>query len=211
MNLLEHVSTPIIESYIICEYLEDAYPEVSFRPNDPILKSQMRFWMKHVDVKLHPSCGAIQWPMIMRDSMLKRSEDERNVLLSKIPEKPRRERQKRLIQYGLDAPDVSDAVKTYYKTIVDMEKALSQHKWLVGNEFSLADICVSPYFQTLHQFEWTGIYEEKFPKVTQWYANCRARQSYKEAVIAEVPQSTFEALGRKGRESWPKIKLHLPS
>ena len=119
---------------------KDAYPEVSFRPNDPILKSQMRFWMKHVDVKLHPSCGAIQWPMIMRDSMLKRSEDERNVLLSKIPEKPRRERQKRLIQYGLDAPDVSDAVKTYYKTIVDMEKALSQHKWLVGNEFSLADI-----------------------------------------------------------------------
>ena len=64
---------------------------------------------------------------------------------------------------------------------------------------------------SLHQFEWTGIYEEKFPKVTQWYANCRARQSYKEAVIAEVPQSTFEALGRKGRESWPKIKLHLPS
>ena len=122
MNLLEHVSTPIIESSIICEYLEDAYPEVSFRPNDPILKSQMRFWMKHVDVKLHPSCGAIQWPMIMRDSMLKRSEDERNVLLSKIPKKPRRERQKRLIQYGLDAPDVSDAVKTYYKTIVDMEK-----------------------------------------------------------------------------------------
>lgn len=99
--------------------------------------------------------------MIMRESLLKLSEDERNVLLSKIPEKPRRERQKRLIQYGLDAPDVSDAVKTYYKTIVDMEKALSQHKWLVGNKFSLADICGSPYFQTLHQFGVLGIFPSK--------------------------------------------------
>jgi len=200
---------PIIESSIICEYLDDAYPEVPLRPADPVLRSRMRFWMKHVDVKLHPSCGAIQWPLAMRDSLLKMTEEEQQALLDKVPEKPRRERQKRLMKYGLDAPDIADAVKTYYKTIVDMEQALSAHQWLVGDEFSLADVCVAPYFQTLHQFEWTAMYEQDFPKVKDWYARCRARESYQASVAADFSEEKLEELRLKGREGWPKIQAHL--
>ena len=61
----------------------------------------------------------------MRDALLEKSEDERQALMEKIPGKPRRERQKRLLKYGLDAQDIADAVKVYHKTIVDMEKALA--------------------------------------------------------------------------------------
>ena len=200
---------PVIESSIICEYLDDAYPEVSLRPQDPLLRARMRFWMKHVDVKLHPSCGAIQWPLAMRDKLLLMSEEEQQALLDRVPEKPRRERQKRLMKYGLDAPDIADAVMTYHKTIVDMEKALTEHQWLVGDEFSLADVCVVPYFQTLQQFEWTAMYEKDFPKVTEWFARCRARDSYQSAVAADFSPETLAELGAKGREGWPKIQAHL--
>ncbi len=52
-------NNPVIESSIICEYLDDSYPDVSLWLSDPLLLSKMRFWMKHVDTKLHPACGAI--------------------------------------------------------------------------------------------------------------------------------------------------------
>ena len=200
---------PVIESSIICEYLDDAYPQASLRPEDPLQRSAMRFWMKHVDVKLHPSCGSIQWPLIMRDKLLLMSEEEQGLLLDKVVEKPRRERQKRLLKYGLDAPDVADAVATYYKTIVDMEAALGEHHWLVSDHFSLADISVAPYFQTLHQFNWTAMYESDFPRVLDWYARCRDRESYQVGVLADLSEVTLEQLGAKGREAWPKLAAHL--
>jgi glutathione S-transferase len=203
--------SPIIESSIICEYLDDAYPQIPLRPENPLLISKIRFWMKHVDVKLHPSCGAIQWPLVMRDSLLKMTEEEQMALLDKVPEKPRRERQKRLMKLGLDAPDVAGAVKMYQKTIVDMEKALSEHQWLVGDEFSLADICMAPYFQTLYQFGWTAMYEKDFPNVTAWYARCRERDSYQASVLSDFSDEKLDVLLAKGKEAWSKIQAHLNS
>ena len=206
---LVHDNRPVIESSIICEYLEDTFPDDSLRPADSYQRSKMRFWMKHVDVKLHPSCGTLQWPMVMRDALMDKPEDERQAILERIPEKPRRERQKRLVQFGLDAPDVGDAVRIYRKTILDMEKALSEHEWVVSDEFSLADVCLAPYFQTLVQFDWTALYDRDCPKVTDWVARCQQRESYQAAVADDFPEELIAELQEKGRAVWDKIAAHL--
>lgn len=200
---------PVIESSLICEYLEEAYPGVSLRPDDSLQRHQIRLWMKHVDNKLHPSCGAIQWPLAMRDALMEKSEEERQALLEKIPEKPRRERQKRLLKYGLDAPDIADAVKVYQKTIVDMEKTLEDSNWVVGDNFSLADVIIAPYFQTLYQYGWTDMYEKDFPRVTDWYARIRARESYQTGVADDFSDEKMAELRAKGADGWPKIKCHM--
>ena len=200
---------PIIESSIICEFLEDQYPERSLRPGDSWQVAAMRFWMKHVDVKLHPSCGAIQWPMVMRDGLLAKSAEEQEAILAKIPEKPRRERQGRLLKLGLDAPDVADAVRTYRRTALDMEAALSAQEWIVSERFSLADAALAPYFQTLEQFCWTGIYADDCPNVVRWFAACRARPSYAEGVIADYTNVNLDQLAAQGRAQWAKIAQHL--
>ena len=200
---------PIVESSLICEYLEEVYPDTPLRPDDAQHRHAIRLWMKHVDNKLHPSCGAIQWPLAMRDALLEKSEDERQALMEKIPEKPRRERQKRLLKYGLDAPDIADAVKVYHKTIVDMEKALADSDWVVGESYSLADIIIAPYFQTLHQYHWTEMYEKDFPRVTDWYARIRARDAYQTGVTSDFSEEILAELKVKGIDGWPKIKAHL--
>ena len=56
---LVHDGRPVIESSIICEYLNDAFPHTPLMPADVYAASQIRFWMKHVDTKLHPSCARI--------------------------------------------------------------------------------------------------------------------------------------------------------
>ncbi len=206
---LVHDGRPLIESSIICEYLEDTYPDHSLRPEDTYQRARMRFWMKHVDVKLHPSCGTLQWPMVMRDALMEKPEEERQAILERIPEKPRRERQKRLVKFGLDAPDVADAVRTYRKTILDMEKALSEHAWVVGDQFTLADACLAPYFQTLLQFDWTALYDRDCPNVARWFESNQQRSSFQAAVADDFPEALIAELQEKGRAAWDKISTHL--
>ena len=206
---LVHNGNPIIESSIICEYLEDTFPDDSLRPADSYQRSKMRYWMKHVDVKLHPSCGTLQWPMVMRDALMEKPEKERQAILERIPEKPRRERQKRLVQFGLDAPDVGDAVRIYRTTILDMQKVLSEQEWMVSDEFSLADVCLAPYFQTLVQFDWTALYDQDCPRVTDWVVRCQERESFQSAVTDDFPEELIAELQEKGRAVWDKIAAHL--
>jgi len=205
---LVHESKAVIESSIICEYLEDRWPGASLRPENPYAIAQMRFWMKQVDNKLHPSCGALQWPLVMRPELMKKSQTERQALLDQIPEKPRRERQKRLTEFGLEAPDVVDAVHVYRKTILAMENALKEHHWVVADSFSLADICLAPYFQTIMQFGWTDIYED-CPRVTDWFERCRKRASYEQAVAADFSADVKADLLEKGKPAWNLIQGHL--
>lgn len=205
---LVHDGKPVIESSIICDYLDDAYPESSLKPQDPYAISKMRLWMKHVDNKLHPSCGALQWPLVMRPGLMEKTEEERQALLEQIPEKPRRERQKRLVKFGLDAPDVVDAVHVYRKTILDMEAALKEHQWIVSDSFSLADICLAPYFQTVLQFGWTDMFKD-CPRVADWFERCRQRESYQSSVTADFPPEVQADLLAKGKPAWEKIQAHL--
>ena len=205
---LVHDGKPVIESSVICEYLDDVFPEPSFKPADSYLRAQMRLWMKHVDNKLHPSCGALQWPLVMRPALMEKTEEERQALLEQIPEKPRRERQKRLVAYGLDAPDIVEAVAVYRKTILDMETVLKDQEWMAGETFSLADACLAPYFQTVLQFGWTRMYED-CRRVADWFDRCRARASYQSSVAADFPPEVQADLHAKGEAAWQTIRRHL--
>jgi glutathione S-transferase len=198
----------IIESSIICEYLDDKFPDPRLRPDDPYLGSQMRFWMKHIDIKVHPSCGALQWPLVMAHRLKLLSEEEQNAIIDKVIEKPRRERQRRLLKMGYDAPDVIDAVATYEKTIQDMEAVLSEQDWLAGNAFSLADAAMAPYFQTLFQFGWQDWFRSR-EKVSDWYERITARDSFQRGVAADFSEEKLLELNSKGNDAWIKIQAYL--
>ena len=205
---LVHEGKPVIESSIISEYLEDAFPEPSLRPRDPHQIADMRFWMKHIDIKVHPSCGALQWPLVMADKLRAMSEAEQDAMIDKVVEKPRRERQRRLLKMGYDAPDIIDAIGVYEKTIADMEKTLANQAWLASAEFSLADAGMAPYFQTLQQFGWRQWFENR-AHVADWYDRCVARPSYQSGVAADFSAEKQADLLRRGEPAWQKIQSVL--
>ncbi len=198
----------IIESSIICEYLDDKFPTPKLRPDDPYLSSQMRFWMKHIDNKVHPSCGALQWPLVMAHRLQQLSEAEQDAIIDKVIEKPRRERQRRLLKQGYDAPDIKDAVATYEKTISDMEQVLSEQAWLAGDGFSLADAAMAPYFQTLYQFGWEQWYNSR-QHVNDWYESVINRESYQKGVAGDFSEEKLAELNAKGKSAWIKIQEYI--
>ncbi|MCA1300466.1 glutathione S-transferase family protein [Stappia indica] len=201
----------IRESSLICEYLDEAYPEAGRALRSPAahLRAEMRLWMKHVDTALHPSCGALQWPLVMRPRLLAMPEEKARALIEQVVEAPRRERQKRLYAQGLDAPDVAAAVATYRATILRMEATLAAGDWLQGDEFGLSDIVVAPYFQTLVQFCWTDLFSRDCPRVTDWLERVRARESWQQGIDAEIDGEKRTELARIGTEAWPSLTRHL--
>ena len=51
---LVHDGNVIIESTVICEYLDECFPEPPLKPADPAHRAAMRLWTKAVDEFLHP-------------------------------------------------------------------------------------------------------------------------------------------------------------
>ena len=133
-----------------------------------------------------------------------------NAMMDRVVEKPRRERQRRLLKQGYDAPDIVDAVGTYEKTICAMEQLLGRQDWLAGDRFSLADAAMAPYFQTLYQFGWTDWYLSR-KKVAAWYERCMNRPSYQTGVAADFSAEKLAELNSKGQAPWEKIQEYLGS
>ena len=52
--LLEHQGNRIWESHVVCEYLEDAFPQKPLLPQDPGQRAQVRIWIDWVSNSLIP-------------------------------------------------------------------------------------------------------------------------------------------------------------
>src|SRR5262249_54993129 len=56
---LVHDGKVIVESTVICEYLDEVFPTPSLKPNTPEQRAAMRLWTKAVDEYLHPACAEL--------------------------------------------------------------------------------------------------------------------------------------------------------
>ncbi len=197
-TLVDH-GRAINESSVICEYLEDVHPDPRLRPDDPGERAKMRWWMNVVDDRLHYSSGALVWPALMRPALLEKSQSEREELLARIPDRARQARHRRWVEFGVNNPDFDRAVLVYSDTVRDMEKCLATTSWLSGDEFSLADCALLPYFQAMEQMGWDGLFAHS-PKVMAWFDRGRDRPSYKSQITDQIPPGLLDKFRTVGAE-----------
>jgi Glutathione S-transferase, N-terminal domain len=81
---LVHDDRPVIESTLICEYLDDAFPEPSLVPADPWLRSRMRIWSKLVDEGLFEGITEISFSAMFRERMRNMPDDLREIRFRNI-------------------------------------------------------------------------------------------------------------------------------
>ena len=178
---LVHGETVIIESNVICEYLDDAFEERRVRPADPVKLAQMRLWTKQIDEGVHAATASISNCIAFRHQHLQKTPEAIETWLNNIPNPVKRERQRRAIELGMESPDFVDGVMRYEKLLDDMEAALEHGPWLLGDEFSLADISYASYMARLLHLG----FEERIdarPRTAQWADRLMVQPSYKEGI-----------------------------
>lgn len=56
----------IIESTVICEYLDDAYPEPKLKPVNAVGRARMRLWTKQLDEGVHAATSVVSSAIAFR-------------------------------------------------------------------------------------------------------------------------------------------------
>lgn len=179
---LDHDGVILTESTVICHYLDEYFSDKpKLTPEAPLARARMRLWLKRVDDVLHPNTGALVFSAFVRDRFLDLSEEAREAMLAKLPDPARRERQRRLIALGLDAPDVGAALAAYAGAMDKAEQSLRKSPWLAGDSLSLADLAVMPYAFVCAYLGMTCIFADR-PALAAWYARMQARPSFDAAI-----------------------------
>ena len=207
---LVHDGKTIRESSVICEYLDDVFADRRIRPEDPVLRAEVRYWTKAVDEELHPACGALTFMSSHRHTIRALGEEGMKQFLDSTPpfsvSADWHERKKTYVRLGFEAPDARAKVELYDRYLHKMEEALLEGDWLVGDGFSFADIAMTPYVMRLDMLSMQGMWSGgRLPCVEAWLGNIKARANFQPAIWDWMPADLTEQLRVNGAKSWPEV------
>jgi glutathione S-transferase len=200
---LVHDTQVIVESTVICEYVDEAFEGPSLVPPDAIGRARMRNWTKRIDEGLHfPATAALTFAIARRPGLpgAVRRFAPGMVMIpdpQPVPPGPLRDL---LEATGINAATLGAVLATFDKAIADIETSLSQAPWLAGDTFSLADIGFAPYLTRLDCLQLSWLWDDRL-SVADWYRRIRERVSYSSSITDWFdPQAEIEAMARNGRE-----------
>lgn len=204
---LVHDGTVIIESTVIAEYLDDAFPDPPLKSRSATERARMRLWTKQLDEGVHYATGNISQAIAFRHQFAAMMSPEQfEEYVSKIPDPVRRNRTRENVAKGVESSYFTDSLKRYRKLVADLDAALGEGPWLAGRDFSLADVGFAPYITRLDHLELRGLYEDRHPRIAGWYDRLKSRNGYQEGLGKWFNDAAVKLMREKGAEAWPRIK-----
>jgi len=198
----------IIESTVINEYIDDAYPDPRLRPADAGARARMRLWTKQLDEGVHVATRVISNAIAFRHQKLALGAEALKTLHDKIPDPKKREESWENITKGVESRFFVDAVRRFDRLLADMETMLTEESWLAGKEFSLADIGYAPYIRRLQDLQLQFLWDKR-PHIPAWSERVAKRPGYQQA-FEDWPNEAYASLMReKGAEAQSRIKAAL--
>ena len=105
---------------------------------------------------------------------------------------------------GTKSPRVQRALQRFDRLISEMDQALQQSAWLVGDDLTLADIGYAPYATRLEHLSLTMLWDRR-PHFAAWYEKLRATRGYREGVARWINADYITVMGDAGKHSLPHV------
>lgn len=172
----------IAESNVILEYLDDAFPETSFRPSSPEDRAKMRLWMKRIDDGVHVASRTIGVCIVNRFIYLEQGQEKIEKYHAHMRDLVRRDNDQINISMGLESPLLPGSIKTFRGLFEDMNARLADHDWLAGDSYSLADIALVVYMRRMESFMMAPLWAH-MEHLCEWYERIASRPAYQKAVV----------------------------
>jgi glutathione S-transferase len=174
---LDHDGRIVIDSSAIMEYLDEVEPEISFTPEDPVERAQMRALMHYIDEMPAAAVRVPTFNLAFLPGFQKMSADN---FMTMAESKPlRREFMMAMGQTGFPKQEMDAAIQRLRRAWerMDAEIEKSGGPWLMGKDITLADIAVMP---ALVRMDDLGLADwQDLPRVVTWFDNIRAHPSFK--------------------------------
>lgn len=160
--LTEPDGTVLSNSNVICEYLEEVYPQVNLLGRDPAQRAETRRLVGWFDVKFNREVS----DNLVGEKLMK------SFLSLGEPHGPSIRAGHANIHYHLD----------YIGFLTE------KRKWLAGEEFSMADIAAAAHLSAV---DYIGdVPWEEHQAAREWYARVKSRPSFKPLLEDRIPGFT---------------------
>lgn len=157
--LVEEDGTTLANSQVICEYLEEVYPDVDLLGRDPVQRSETRRLVSWFDMKFN-------------------REVTDNIVGEKL--------MKRFLKLGdPHGPSVRAGHANIHYHLDYIGFLSERREWLAGSMFSLADIAAVAHLSAV---DYTGdVPWEEHKAAYNWYSRVKERDSFKPLLEDRVP------------------------
>jgi glutathione S-transferase len=194
----------VIESTLICEYLDETIPAPPLAPREPHARARMRLWSKAVDEGLFEATRELSFSAMFRDRMRGMTEEQRQVRFRNVGDPVKRARFMSCYADGVESPYVYEGIAAFEKAFAKMEDDLADGRpWLMGGEMTLADINLMPFAARLDYLTLLDVWTAERPRVKAWWLRAQARASFRGAIpdaLSAKEIAEMQASGAKLRE-----------
>lgn len=173
---LVHNGAVVTDSSVIIEYLDEVFPHRSLTPSTPYARAKMRSWMRFFE---EVPTVAIRTPSFRRVfshhfSQLSAEQLEQENSMRTV----RKEFFKKMGTDGFSKVAEDEDISRLNLTLSRMEKALSNHQWLLGEAVSLADFVILPILVRMEDLGLLYDVGKPYPKTLAWYQHMEQRPSF---------------------------------
>lgn len=170
----------IMDSSVIVEYLDEAYPDPVLAPSDPVDRAKMRVWLRFMEevptkaVRI-PSFQRVFLPtlrLVKRRDGFAKDTDQRTLRKGFYGKMNKGQ--------GFNDPEIDESNHHLLLTVDRIEAALAEGPWLMGEQLTLADLTLAPLIDRMLDIGCLEFFENA-PKTLLWMERLQARPSYEQA------------------------------
>lgn len=175
---------PVIQSNVIIEYLDDKYPEPArLKPNKPLIAARMRKWMAEEQDHLFKQIIVLSFNTMMKLRIDAFGIDRMTEWSKLHPDQARAQDYLKRVAAPADMEAVAAAEQDFRRHIEWLEADLQESagRWICGDQFTLADICVGVIFDRVEFLDREHLWGD-LPAVSRWFSDLKDRPSYKQGV-----------------------------
>ena len=198
----------IVESGVICEYLEDEFPDPRLRPETAAGIAAMRLWIKYVDEIIHAQAGVVSTAIAFRFQHLANGEDAAKARIEAVPDERKRARMRSLVFEGVESPLFGGGVRTFAEMLRRMEAALEETAFLAAQDRTIADAVCLPYVVRLDHLRMAQLWDG-LPLVAGWYERMRETPSFAAAFADWEDPAYLGLMEARGEEYRPRVEEAL--
>ncbi len=180
----------VIDSSVICEYLDEVHPGNPLTPKDPVERARMRAWMRYLEEVPTAAVRVPSFNMAFLPRYQGLDDDGFHATQSDI--RPiRKHFYRRMSRKGFSREDVEASLEQLGRTYARMDAALANGPWLLGAQYTLADVIVAPLIDRMADLGQADLWEKRYPRVTGWYERMKARPAFQATFYPGARVSEF--------------------
>jgi glutathione S-transferase len=174
---LVHDGRPVIDSSVICEYLEEIAPEAGtpLMPRDAYGRATVRAWLRYIEEVPTSAIRVPSFNGLFLNEWRQLSDALRARYIDVTP--LRKGHYRRFGADGFSKDEMDESTERLRQTVERIDAATRVSPWLAGEAISLADLCVLPTIVRMSDIGFDNIWRD-LPGMMDWYARIGARPSF---------------------------------